>query len=64
MALLLTVTSNLLGVATVPFFVKAVLCVGNASAIDSVDLFKKLVIPFADIYSSTVRPHALRASFY
>ncbi|CAN0461736.1 unnamed protein product, partial [Laminaria digitata] len=44
LALLLTVATNLLGVATVPFFVKAVLSVGNASTIDSVDLFKKLTI--------------------
>lgn len=42
MALLLTVTTNFLGVLTVPFFVKAVVNAGGAS-IDGVDLLIKLV---------------------
>lgn len=42
LALLLTVTTNLLGVVTVPFFVKAVVKSGDAS-IDGVELLIKLV---------------------
>lgn len=42
LALLLTVTTNLLGVVTVPFFVKAVVQADEAS-IDGVDLLLKLV---------------------
>lgn len=43
MALLLTVTTNLLGVVTVPFFVKGVVRAGNDAKIDAVDLLVKLV---------------------
>ena len=43
MALLLTVTTNLLGVVTVPFFVKAVVRAGGDAKIDAVDLLIKLV---------------------
>lgn len=43
LALLLTVTTNLLGVVTVPFFVKAVVKSGDAS-IDGVSLLVKLII--------------------
>ncbi|CAN0218663.1 unnamed protein product [Discosporangium mesarthrocarpum] len=43
LALLLTVTTNLLGVATSPFFVKAVVNAGSAS-IDAVQLLVKLII--------------------
>ena len=42
LALLLTVTTNLLGVVTVPFYVKAVVKSGDAS-IDGVQLLVKLV---------------------
>ncbi|CAM9235397.1 unnamed protein product [Choristocarpus tenellus] len=43
LALLLTVTTNLLGVITTPFFVEAVMKAGGAS-IDAVELLIKLVI--------------------
>lgn len=43
LALLLTVTTNLLGVVTVPFFVKGVVRAGNDAEIDALDLLVKLV---------------------
>ena len=43
MALLLTVTTNLLGVVTVPFFVKLVVSAGDEAEIDAVELLIKLV---------------------
>eukprot|EP00903_Cladosiphon_okamuranus_P008764 g8396.t1 len=44
LALLLTVTTNLLGVVTVPFFVKVVIRAGNDAKIDAVELLVKLII--------------------
>ena len=52
LALLLTVTTNLFGVVTVPFFVKAVVNAGGAE-IDAVDLLVKLVSHDADKRKST-----------
>lgn len=46
MALLLTVTTNLLGVVTVPFFVKLVVSAGDEAEIDAVELLIKLVSGF------------------
>ncbi len=43
LALLLTVTTNLLGVVTVPFFVKLVISAGDEAEIDAVQLLVKLV---------------------
>lgn len=43
LALLLTVTTNLLGVISVPFFVKAVLRSSGGASIDAVKLLIKLV---------------------
>ncbi|CAM9580437.1 unnamed protein product [Hapterophycus canaliculatus] len=44
LALLLTVTTNLLGVVTVPFFVKGVIKAGDDASINAVDLLVKLII--------------------
>lgn len=44
LALLLTVTTNLLGVISVPFFVKAVLRSSGGASIDAVKLLIKLVV--------------------
>ena len=52
LALLLTVTTNLLGVVTVPFFVEAVVNAGGAE-IDSVALLIKLVSLDVDDRKST-----------
>lgn len=43
LALLLTVTTNLLGVVTVPFFVQLVVKAGEDASIDAVELLVKLV---------------------
>ncbi|CAM9372198.1 unnamed protein product [Ectocarpus sp. 12 AP-2014] len=44
LALLLTVTTNLLGVVTVPFYVKGVVNAGDDASIDPVGLLVKLII--------------------
>lgn len=55
LALLLTVTTNLLGVLTVPFFVQLVVQAGEDASIDPVSLLIKLVREGREAFKSLIQ---------
>lgn len=63
LALLLTVTTNLLGVVTVPFFVQLVVQAGEDASIDPVSLLVKLVRKGREVFKSLMYTNLIQYTY-